>query len=53
MKKISDTGTVNTMETGMFITYDEIGMRKLYLKKGADLIILNEEDIQELLLMLK
>jgi hypothetical protein len=44
--------TINTMETGMLITYDETG-RKLCLKKGADLIILDEAEIQELLLMLK
>lgn len=44
--------TVNTKEAGMFITYDESG-RKLCLKKGADLIILDEAEIQELLLMLK
>jgi hypothetical protein len=45
--------TVNTKEAGMFITYDESGMKKLYLKKGADLIILDEAEIQELLLMLR
>lgn len=44
--------TVNTTETGMLITYDE-GGRKLCLKKGADLIILDEEDIQELILILR
>jgi len=44
---------MNTQETGMFITYDESGIRKLCIKKGADLIILDEAEIQELLLMLR